>query len=201
MALPIESLVTLEQTHGARVNRVDSGHRGSGFLDPKTRIPDTDGLFTNDRNIALITSHADCAPIFFFHPESSVVGLIHAGWRGTLAGIASAGVSRIQEEFGVLPSDLQVAIGPLITTCNYPVGDDVAKLFVDKFGPGVVAHYNNRPHLDVFAAIVIDLLRAGVSQARVTVRPPDTFSDPRWSSYRRDGEQAGGMLAYIRLLM
>lgn len=180
---------------------MDSTHCGSGFLNPLTRIPDTDGLFTQDPKIALITSHADCAPIFLFHPESRVVGLIHAGWRGTLAGIASAGASRIQEEFGVLLSDLQVTIGPMITTCNYPVGDDVAELFVDKFGPGVIARYGNRPHLDVFAAIVIDLLRAGVSQARVTVRPPDTFSDPRWSSYRRDGEQAGGMLAYIRLIM
>lgn len=201
MELPIDSIVTPEQTHGSRVFKVDSTNRNLGFLDPRTRIPDTDGLITQDRSIVLMTSHADCAPIYFFNSKSNVVGLVHAGWRGTLAGIASAVVGRIHEEFGVLASDLQVAIGPMITTCNYPVGEDVAELFVEKFGQGVVAYYNNRPHLDVFAAIVIDLLRAGVSQARVTVRPPDTFSDSRWSSYRRDGEQAGGMLAYIRLLM
>lgn len=106
----------------------------------------------------------------------------------------------MSSEFGVNPRDLHVAVGPLITTGSYPVGEDVAEQFVVKFGRGVVVRYGERLHLDVFGSIIVDLLRAGVEQARYVPRPPDTFSDTRWSSYRRDGEQAGGMLAYFRLI-
>jgi copper oxidase (laccase) domain-containing protein len=88
----------------------------------------------------------------------------------------------------------------MIATNTYEVGDDVAREFIDKFGPTVVAKLNGKSYLDVFAAIIVDLLGAGVGAARFCPRPPNTYSDPRWSSYRRDGVNAGGMLAYLVLL-
>lgn len=191
--------VSLEQVHGTRVVEVTAANGGAGFLDPATRISATDGLFTRDPNVVLLTSHADCAPVFLYHPQARSIGLIHAGWRGTLAGIAASAVATQCRAHDLRPCDLLVAIGPTIGTVNYPVGEDVAAKFVAKFGPNVVTRYAGRPHLDVYAALIVDLLRAGVTDARNCPRPPDTFANPIWSSYRRDGERAGGMLAYFNL--
>ncbi|MBK6765998.1 MAG: polyphenol oxidase family protein [bacterium] len=192
--------VSLEQTHSSRVLSVSDCESGAGFFDPRTRLVSADGLITDDGSVTLITSHADCAPIYLYGDAPRVIGLVHAGWRGTLGGIASTTVALLARQHHVAPRDLRVAVGPLIATANYPVGDDVARAFTDKYGPGTVVRFGDRLHLDIFASIVIDLLRAGVEQARFIPRPPDTFSNSRWSSYRRDGEQAGGMLAYIRLI-
>lgn len=200
IAIDSSSFVTLEQTHSNRVLCLSAGVSGAGFLEPASRLSNSDGMISADPSTTLATSHADCAPIYFYSKQHRVIGLVHAGWRGTLGGIASEAVRLFATEFTVQPRDLCVAIGPLITTANYPVGDDVAARFAEKFGPGVVARFGDRLHLDIFGSLIIDLLRAGVEQARFVPRPPDTFSDTRWSSYRRDGEQAGGMLAYIRLI-
>jgi YfiH family protein len=192
--------VTLEQVHGTRVVESSRSYAGAGFLDPKTRIPATDGHITSERGLVLMTSHADCAPIYFYLPAKQAIGMVHAGWRGTLAGIASEAVRTLCKTYNATPSEIEVAVGPMIATNTYEVGDDVAREFIDKFGPTVVAKLNGKSYLDVFAAIIVDLLGAGVGAARFCPRPPNTYSDPRWSSYRRDGVNAGGMLAYLVLL-
>ncbi|MCB1059070.1 MAG: laccase domain-containing protein [Calditrichaeota bacterium] len=195
-----ESVVTLEQVHGADNVRVFQKDTGSGFLDPATRLPATDGSFTSESGLVLMTSHADCAPIFLYLPSKHAIGLVHAGWRGTLAGIAAGAARKLCREFDANPEDIYIAVGPMISTVSYEVGADVAAEFVREFGETVVAKVQGKSYLDVFAAIIVDLLRAGVKSARFCPRPPNTFSDPRWSSFRRDGDQAGGMLAYFRLL-
>ncbi|MBL0060071.1 MAG: polyphenol oxidase family protein [bacterium] len=191
--------ITLEQVHEARVVKVDRTLCGSGIIDPTTRIPSSDGMITNDPAVLLVTSHADCAPIYLYHPGAKAIGLVHAGWRSTLAGIASIAVGEMSREFSLKPEKIQVSVGPMITTSNYEVGDDVAEKFVSKFGPSIIVKLGGKPHLDVFASIIIDLMRTGVATARFCPRPPDTYSDLRWSSFRRDGERAGGMLAYFKL--
>ncbi len=198
--LEISDCVTLEQVHGAEILAATSNQRGAGIVDPSTRVPATDGLIARDLGLTLVTSHADCAPIFLYAESAGAIGLVHAGWRGTLAGIASKAVVRMCGEYSLDAQSIQVAVGPTITTVNYEVGDDIAELFTAKFGPSVIVKYGGRPHLDVFASIIIDLMRAGVATARFCPRPPDTYSDIRWSSYRRDGERAGGMLAYFKLI-
>ncbi|NUO18808.1 polyphenol oxidase family protein [bacterium] len=199
LALNPAQFVCLEQVHESTIVKVARTNGGSGFLDPATRLPRADGQITDDPHVVLATSHADCAPVFLHDSKRKAIGLIHAGWRSTLLGIASNAVNSMTREFQVQPSDLHVAVGPMISTRSYEVGEDVAAMFISKFGPSVVVKYNGKPHLDVFACIIIDLLRAGVATARLCPRPPDTYSDLRWSSFRRDGERAGGMLAYFKL--
>lgn len=199
LGLDYKNAVALDQVHEARLIRVTHDLRGSGIVDPTTRIPKTDGSITDDPGLLLITSHADCAPVFLYHPDAKAIGLIHAGWRSTLAGIASKAVSEMCREFSLKPEEIQVSVGPTIATRNYEVGEDVAKMFASKFGPSTIVKYGEKTHLDVFASIIIDLLRAGVATARFCPRPPDTYSDLRWSSFRRDGERAGGMLAYFKI--
>ena len=200
LGVPPGSIVTLEQVHGSRVVSVTKSEGGAGFLDPLTRIPSADGLFTSEQDLVLMTSHADCAPIFFNLPSKRAIGLVHSGWRGTLAGIGSQAVLGMCEKYDASPGEIEVAIGPQIATRSYEVGADVARDFIREFGQTVVAYVNGKSYLDVFAALIVDLLRAGVVSARYCPRPPNTFSEPRWSFYRRDGEQSSGMLAYFTML-
>lgn len=197
--LDIGSCVALEQVHGFDILAATRTHRGSGMVEKSTRVPATDGLVTNDPEVVLVTSHADCAPIFLYEANAGAIGLVHAGWRGTIAGIASHAVHKLCSKFALKAAQIQVSIGPMISTVHYEVGPEVADLFASKFGPSVIVKYGGKPHLDVFASIIIDLMRAGVATARFCPRPPDTYSDIRWSSYRRDGERAGGMLAYFKI--
>jgi hypothetical protein len=106
------------QVHGARVARVPAGHAGGAF-------DDTDALVTDARGVPLVILTADCAAVFLHDPVRRAVGIAHAGWRGTVGGIAAATVARMHEEFGTDPADLIAAIGPSIGPCCYEVGDEV----------------------------------------------------------------------------
>ncbi|MGH2478767.1 MAG: peptidoglycan editing factor PgeF [Ktedonobacteraceae bacterium] len=89
-----------------------------------------DAVITRKRGVALTLSTADCAPLLFFDPVTSAIGVAHAGWRGTARGIASATVAAMSEQFGSRPADILAGIGPCIGPCCYEVSEDVQQLFL-----------------------------------------------------------------------
>jgi YfiH family protein len=110
--LPGVDVVTMRQVHGASVVRVE---------EPVHRIDSVDGLFTERAGIALGVMTADCVPILLVAPEARVAMAVHAGWRGTLAGIAAVAVETVRRELDVSPRSLLVALGPSIGQCCYEV--------------------------------------------------------------------------------
>ncbi|MCL2670163.1 MAG: peptidoglycan editing factor PgeF, partial [Syntrophaceae bacterium] len=119
-------LVLMEQVHGDRVCVLDSQN------DPPTWIPGCDGLITSRPGIALAVKTADCVPLLFLDPFRQVIGVAHAGWRGTALGIAGKMVRLFEERFGTRQEDLLVAIGPAIGQCCYEVDAPVWKTFVGR---------------------------------------------------------------------
>ena len=119
-------VVTGEQIHGSKVALVTakSGHN---------ILPGVDALVTNVPGIPLTSYYADCVPLFFFDPENVVVGLAHAGWRGTAQFIGLKTVQTMSRAFGSSPENILVGIGPSIGSCCYVVGEKVSNIFVDKF--------------------------------------------------------------------
>jgi hypothetical protein len=120
-ALGITSLATVRQVHSSEVV----------YVDERTR-PDTvqaDGLFTDRPGVALGVKVADCLPIYFVGTRDPVIGLAHAGWRGTRDRIAARLVEAIHERFGTEPKDLSYALGPCIAPACYEVGPEVARAF------------------------------------------------------------------------
>ena len=89
-----------------------------------------DAVITRKRGVALTLSTADCAPLLFFDPVTSAIGVAHAGWRGTARGIAAATVAAMSEQFGSHPADILAGIGPCIGPCCYEVSDDVQQFFL-----------------------------------------------------------------------
>lgn len=115
-------LTTIGAVHGAAVARVDK---------PGGSVDDVDGLITDRVGVALFATFADCYPIVLWDPGKRVAGLVHAGWRGTLAGVAGAAVKLMQEEYGC--RYIRAGIGPGICGRCYEVGEEVAAQFDARF--------------------------------------------------------------------
>ncbi|HBS44920.1 MAG TPA: peptidoglycan editing factor PgeF [Paenibacillus sp.] len=114
-----------EQTHGAEIAVVREADRGRGQKDRTSAFQATDGLLTDVPGVFLTSFYADCVPLYFYDPVHQVVGLAHAGWKGTVGQIAAAMVSKMETIYGSHPQDIIAAIGPSIGACCYEVDDYV----------------------------------------------------------------------------
>ncbi len=114
------SLVTMKQSHSDRVLRVEHPCE-----------LEADGCFTTSLNIALSVRVADCVPVFIWSKNDSLIGVVHSGWRGTLAKIALRLVEKVEKELGIKPYELNYSLGPSIAGRCYKVQDDVWHEFKD----------------------------------------------------------------------
>jgi YfiH family protein len=183
LGVDAESLTTAGAVHGARIARVD---------EPWELIQGVDGLVTDRPGIALFATYADCYPIVLWDPHQRCAGLAHAGWRGTLAGVAAAAVAALGREYGSKPERIRAGIGPGICGRCYEVGDEVSSQFDGRFvRPG----QGGRFLLDLAAANTAQLEAAGVGDVHVmAVCTKETAFLP---SHRRspDGTRFGAIVA------
>lgn len=182
------------QVHGAQVEVV-------GAADADRTIADTDGLVTADTQVVLAVHAADCVPLLLADPRRRVVAALHAGWRGTAAGIGLRAVRVMTEHFNSRPADLLAAIGPSIGPCHYEVDAPV----IEQLQPWrwwkevVTPNPRGRWQLDLRAANRRQLLDAGVPGANIEILDMCTYDRPDlFFSYRRDGI-TGRMGALIAL--
>lgn len=114
-----------EQVHGTHITVVSAADAGRGYSDRKSAFQNTDGLVTNVPNILLTSFYADCVPLYFFDKAKGVIGLAHAGWKGTVGQIAKEMVATMNATYGCAPKDIRAAIGPSIGACCYEVDEYV----------------------------------------------------------------------------
>jgi len=122
----LAGVVTMRQVHGATVARVDN---------PVSAVDGVDGLFTNASGLGLGVLTADCVPILMVAAQHRVAVAVHAGWRGTLAGIVRVALHKARDELGLEPTAFQVALGPAIGGCCYEVGADIGQSIEQRWGP------------------------------------------------------------------
>ncbi|HWU89635.1 MAG TPA: peptidoglycan editing factor PgeF, partial [Kofleriaceae bacterium] len=185
-------LVATRHVHGTNVWRVG---------EPLADGAEFDGLVCDRPGPVLGAFAADCIPILFAEPAARVCGAAHAGWRGTVAGIAR-NVIRRMEEAGARPERVHVALGPSIGPCCFEVGPEVVAEFRAALGdlPGLVVPGPRKDHLDLRVATRAILERAGVAPEHIDDRPPCTRCEAdRFFSYRRDGRDGGVHMAFIAL--
>ncbi|MCC6625775.1 MAG: peptidoglycan editing factor PgeF [Chloroflexi bacterium] len=195
-------LVLARQVHGTAVERVEPVRRGRGALAMET-LPEADALATNAPGVPLLAVFADCVPIVVVDPARRAVAVAHAGWRGTVAGMAEAVVAAMTDWYGSRPADLLAGIGPSIGPCCYAVGMEVATVAAARYGdgvlrPGPAAH---NPTLDLWAANRLALLRAGLAAAHVEVAGVCTrCRNDLFFSHRAEGPTRGLFGAIIALV-
>lgn len=202
--LPFSSWTSGEQVHGTHIKWVGAEDKGRGRWDQTDAFPDTDGLLTMESNVLLTSFYADCVPLLFYDPDLDLIGVAHAGWKGTVRGMAKKMVDQIQER-GADVKKLQVAIGPSIGSCCYqvdrhvinplieilPNAMDDSKLVMQAEAPD---HY----WLDLKEANRKILLQSGVLDKHITVSTWCTSCHQAYfHSYRRDLGNTGRMVAWI----
>jgi YfiH family protein len=174
----VEKLALNFQVHSARVLRAAPALRGEH----------ADGLWTDEPGLPILAMSADCLPIVLARIGKPGVAVLHAGWRGLLAGIAAAGTAVLGGD------DLVAAVGPAIGPCCYEVGEEVAAPFRERFGDDVV----QESRLDLWTSAERALRAAGVERVdrfdRCTACEPESFF-----SHRRDAGITGrqGVIAYV----
>lgn len=194
-------LVVARQVHGPVIARV----RAADAPEAVARL-EADGLCADAPGVTLGVFVADCIPALLADPRTGAFAAVHAGWRGTVAGVLPAAVRTLAAEFGARPGDLRVALGPAIGPCCFEVGDEVVAAFValdpDARARGVVLPsprgLAGKSHVDLKAANRWLLERAGVAAEHIDAGPECTHCDrTRFFSFRRDGSSTGQQMGVI----
>ncbi len=162
-----------------------------------------DGLVSNRAGDTLGAFAADCIPIVFVDPVARVVGAAHAGWRGTVNGVAPNVVRVMEERMGARAEDVRVALGPSIGVCCFEVGPEVVEAFRARFGelPGLVVAGPSKEHVDLRVATRALLEGCGVKPEHIDDGPPCTRCDPdRFFSFRRDGIEGGVHMGFVGIV-
>jgi YfiH family protein len=193
---PLAGCTAARQVHGTTVVTVTEADRGRGMREAESALPDCDGMVTGS-DTALMAFYADCVPLFFFEPACGMVGLAHAGWRGTAHNIVKEVMNKLRTAGGKAEACL-AAIGPCIGSCCYEVGEEVAICFRENFHQVLTASAPGKYRLDLVRANFELLVAAGIKPENIAVANLCTACrQEHFYSYRRDGV-TGRMAALIR---
>lgn len=204
VGIDFASIVTAEQIHGAEIAVVDREQAGRGASVYEGAVAGVDALITNCPELPLMLFFADCVPVLIADPVQRVVGISHAGWKGTAAKIAAQTVLKMAERFHTTPSDCIAAIGPSIGSCCYEVDQPV----IDKlraelpYWQSLISgeRQNNKWMLDLWKANQEQLLAVGVRADNIHISQVCTAcSDELFFSYRSEHGCTGRMGAVIQL--
>ena len=198
-------MVRSDQTHTSNVRIVTEEDAGKGLTRDRD-YQDVDGMITNVPGLMLVTSHADCVPLFFVDPVHRAIGMTHSGWKGTWKRIGRVTVEKMRAEYGSDPKDIIAVIGPSICRDCYEVGEELLDMFREEFSeeqcqtffsPGKPGKYQ----LDLWEANRLILEEAGLMPEHITVSGLCTSckSDLLWS-HRKTKGQRGGLCAFLELM-
>jgi YfiH family protein len=199
-ALGVEhkTLVKAVQTHTTCVHQVTKENKDQV-------LQDIDGLITDEKDVCLVTTYADCVPLFFVDPVHKAIGLSHSGWRGTVGKIGKETLRCMKEAYGTNPSDVVAAIGPSICQDCYEVSEDVIVQFKKAFDE---QHWdalfylkeNGKYQLNLWKANEIILLEAGVLLENLAVTNVCTCCNSELLfSHRASKGERGGLAAFLAL--
>ncbi len=175
-----------QQIHGTRIAVVTKKDQG------KT-IPGVDGLVSKD--IAIGVSFADCVPILAVDPKAKIIGTAHAGWKGTLHGIARELILTMTNA-GADVKNIYISIGPHIGMCCYNVPDERARVFQKQFGTDekIAARIDGDWHVDIGYVNYLQLLKAGIAKEHIDAPPSCTSCQvAEFHSFRKDSKDTFGV--------
>jgi len=177
----LADFVFARQVHGAAAHIAVRADRGRGALGLEDAIPDTDALVTADPGTVLAIQVGDCVPIVVVDPVARVLACVHAGWRGTVAGVTAAAIAAM-ESLGARPRDMLAGVGPAIAPDRYQVGDEVAEQVREAFGDQADALLRldgtGRWLLDLWEASRRSLIQAGLPAGQIHVAAVPTGPGP-----------------------
>jgi polyphenol oxidase len=186
-------IVTMKQVHGDEIVEVkDKTIKEAG---------EADGMVTEIPDVFLGVLTADCVPILFVAPREKKVAVVHAGWRGTLAGVAEKLVRLLKHQHGIDPKAVEAALGPAIGSCCYEIGDDVVQPMITRWRDSADASIDrrgNRSYLDLRGLNRSILEKAGVPSDQIhQLGPCTSCAKDDFFSYRRERADTGRQVSFI----
>jgi len=198
IGVPTKNIISVKQVHGTNIIIIDSNIKDYESISQS----EADGLITNLPNVALITYHADCVPVYFIDISKKVIGLAHSGWKGTFNNITGKMIKTMRDRYNSNSEDIFIAIGPSIGPCCYEVKDDLIQLFTEKYGnfDFLFRVDNDKAYLDLWKTIYLQILEEGIPKENIILSNTCTSCNiDKFYSYRREKGTNNRMVAVISL--
>lgn len=205
MGIKMEDIVFSDQVHKTEIHvatKEDCQRTNYGYR----KLSEIDGLITNEKNVVLCTSYADCVPLFFVDKENQAIGLSHSGWKGTVGRIGAKTIEKMKSEYGTKPEDLHCVIGPSICVSCYEVSKDVTQQIEGEFSSEIVKRCvfpkeNEKYQLDLWMLNKDILLEAGVPEGQIAVSNVCTCCNQKLLfSHRASDGKRGNMCGFLSIV-
>lgn len=181
-----EQLAGSYQVHGDQVLVVEKAGQYEGY----------DALISRKKNVFLTVTVADCVPVLIFDPVGEAVAAIHAGWKGTLAGIVAKTLAEMNTALGTHARNCHAYIGTCIDECSFEVDGDVADHFATPFKRWEAN--KNKFFIDLKKANQQQLIQSGLPANQIEISPYSTYlQNDDYFSYRKENGQTGRLLGLI----
>lgn len=202
LGFPFEAWTSADQVHGNNIEIVTLDQKGKGRESLHDSIQKTDGIVTNIPGILLTSYYADCVPLYFFDPTNNVIGLAHAGWRGTMLHIGSKMIDTMKQNFNSKVENIMVAIGPAIDKCCYEVDENVIKPLTSSLSliPKEAIFDKRNGHFDLDLKKINQqiLIEAGILPENIEMSSLCTGCNTNiFFSHRKEKGQTGRMASWI----
>jgi YfiH family protein len=176
--IPCDCVVSAGIAHGEKAYHATTAN-------DEDVVRGVDALFADERDLFLSITVADCLPVFLFDPKIKTFGLVHAGWRGLVAGIIPNTIHAMIQERGVRAENVLAGIGPGIGACHFEVQSDVAAQF-ESF-PEAVLRHDGKIFIDLKAVARAQLLALGIKEEHLEISDECTYdNEEKYFSWRRD---------------
>jgi YfiH family protein len=198
------TLVTAHQVHGNYVGVVPKSSAGTGSAPGTSLFGKYDSLVTCEPNVAVMMTHADCLAVILCDPQTRSVGVVHAGWRGTVSDVAGAAVRTMIDSFSCGPEEILAFIGPGICRSCYAVGDEVVEGWRSSMpagGDSAIFRSGDAWHFDLEEANWLQLRAMGlrndaIERSRICTR----CHGDEWFSHRGQGPTTGRFASIISVI-
>ncbi|WP_101773029.1 peptidoglycan editing factor PgeF [Peptostreptococcus faecalis] len=186
----IENITFNKQIHSSKVRVINDISVG--------KIEDADALVTDLREVPLLAFTADCVPVVFFDNVKNIIGIAHAGWKGTYDNIVGETIRTMKKEYDVNPKDIEVYIGPSIGVCCYNVSEDLVLKFKNKMddilGTNCDEEFfckksSDEYFLDLWKINELFLIKSGVENKNIKkLELCTSCNNDKFFSYRKDNK-------------
>lgn len=187
------------QTHSDNITVINEEFLNLNENDRYLKLNGVDAVITNQPDICIGITTADCVPVLLYDPVKKILAAVHAGWKGTVQYIAVSTLKKMKKEFDCNYTDVKVGIGPAISAACYEVGDDVRDTFMlAAFDMEKISFLNEETgkyHIDLKEANRLQLIEAGILPDNIEVTDLCTYCQPElFFSARRQGIHSGRMV-------
>jgi YfiH family protein len=196
----LNQMIFTNQSHSTVLKKVTSKDAGKGSNHYEDGVV-ADALYTTESNILLGIFHADCVPVFIYHPNLPLVAIIHAGTIGSLKGITKLVIDQLVKEINIQPTELIAHLGPSLDFAHHPISESrtIELLRLNPDHGAIIKKIGGTSYLDIPLLNYVQLIDAGLKPNQIHVSNLDTFSNPTdYFSYDRD-QKTGRHVSFVYL--